>query len=235
MKITSVDSSKEKIGTLINAGSDINLGPSVLTIGGLQYTTESTLVVAMPALAESERYQVYAVQIAGVVSLVISQNENSVGPSGYNTWKLVGSFYSSVGSNFLQFANIKTKPFEDIEEAIDLDGNADFTTGEITVTRNGNQINIQTTRDLVFPSQSTAASTIGILPLWATPLQDQFNIYVNNGPSNIARANARNNRGFNVDFSNFDGSNSNETTDFGWAQLDYRVPGNTDKRNIEDL
>lgn len=95
MKTTSIVPSREKIGTLTQAGSDINLGPSVLTLGGLQYHTEATLVAALPTLAANNRYQIFAVLNAGNVELRISQNENSQGPTGFSTYKLVGSFYAN--------------------------------------------------------------------------------------------------------------------------------------------
>lgn len=107
----------DKIGTLSHSAGNIQMlaslsNPAYLTIGGQQYKITSTLVVALPAMSANTRYQVFAVQSGGVVSLVISQNENSVGPAGYNRWKLVGSLYSnglsSVG--FGSFVNITGVP-----------------------------------------------------------------------------------------------------------------------------
>lgn len=119
MRVTSVDKTKEKIGNLTPAGSNINMAPSVLTIGGLQYHTEATLVATMPALSPNSRYQIYAVLNAGNVELVISQLENSSGPAGYDVWKLVGSFYSNglepVG--FGSFVNITGVPRTDFFNA----------------------------------------------------------------------------------------------------------------------
>jgi hypothetical protein len=107
----------DKIGTLQHSAGNIQMiaslsNPAYLTIGGQQYKITSTLVVALPAMSANTRYQVYAVQSGGVVSLVISQNENSVGPAGYNRWKLVGSLYSNGMSPvaFGSFVNIKGAP-----------------------------------------------------------------------------------------------------------------------------
>ena len=70
----------DKIGQLSEAGGLISLAPSVLTIGGQQYST-SALTVAANLAAANSRYQIYAVENAGVVSLRVDSNENSVGPS----------------------------------------------------------------------------------------------------------------------------------------------------------
>lgn len=102
---------KEKIGTLTNLGASVQLAASKLTIGGQQYVT-STLTVAYPSLTAMTLYMIYAVQTAGVVSLVISQNFNSVGPSGYSSWKLVGAFYANgLGTpTFGSFVNLEGVP-----------------------------------------------------------------------------------------------------------------------------
>ena len=103
---------QDKIGALSHAGGNISMAPSILTIGGRQFETTSITSVALPSLAANNRYQVFAVNNAGTVELVISQNENSVGPAGWDAWKLVGSLYSnglsSVG--FGAFVNIKGSP-----------------------------------------------------------------------------------------------------------------------------
>lgn len=98
---------KEKIGTLTNLGASVQLGPSLLTIGGQQYRTTSNLTVAYPSLTANNLYMIYAVQTAGVVSIVISQNLNSVGPTGFSSWKLVGAFYSN-GLNSVAFGSFIT-------------------------------------------------------------------------------------------------------------------------------
>lgn len=103
---------QDKIGALSEAGGTISLAPSILTIGGRQLETTSLINVALPVMVANTRYQIFAVQSAGVVSLVISSNENSVGPAGEVAWKLVGSFYSdglsSVG--FGSFLTISEAP-----------------------------------------------------------------------------------------------------------------------------
>ncbi len=90
----------DKIGTLSHSAGSILMAasiasPAYLTIGGQQFKVTSQLSVALPSMTANTRYQVYAVQSAGVVSLIISTRENSQGPIGYSRWKLVGSLYSS--------------------------------------------------------------------------------------------------------------------------------------------
>lgn len=111
---------EDKIGALSYSSGNVLMtasptSPAYLTIGGQQYKITTQLSVALPSLSANSRYQVFAVQTAGVVSLVISTNENSTGPSGRSSWKLVGSFYSdgnaSVG--FGSFANIEGAPTAD--------------------------------------------------------------------------------------------------------------------------
>lgn len=111
MKVTSIYR-KDKVGTLTHGSGNINMASSILTIGGLQYDTEGARSVALPTMTANTRYQVYAVISGGDVILVISQNENSVGPSGYTSWKLVGSFYSNglLSVAFGSFVNIVGVP-----------------------------------------------------------------------------------------------------------------------------
>lgn len=103
---------EDKIGTLTNTGANITLGPSRLTIGGQQYSTNSNLIIAADLSAANTRFQVYATLNAGAVQLVISQNENSTGPTGHSTWKLVGSYYTNGLSpiGFGSFVNITGTP-----------------------------------------------------------------------------------------------------------------------------
>jgi hypothetical protein len=103
---------EDKIGALSHSSGNIFLAASRLTIGGQQYAT-SNLSVALPSMTANTRYQVFAVQSGGVVSLVISQNENSVGPAGYVSWKLVGSLYANEALSFGGFLNIKGVPSSD--------------------------------------------------------------------------------------------------------------------------
>lgn len=105
---------EDKIGKLSHSGGVINLSGSLLSIGGQQYSTIplSRTISSDVSLSANTRYQIYAVLVSGTVALRISANENSVGPTGFTAWELVGSFYanglSSVG--FGSFVNIKGAP-----------------------------------------------------------------------------------------------------------------------------
>lgn len=102
----------DKIGNLTHAGGTITIAPSIITVGGQQYRTTSPLsrpIVSDVVLAANSLYMVFAVLVSGVVELRISSNVNSVGPSGFAAWKLVGAFYSNGNSPiaFGSFVNIK--------------------------------------------------------------------------------------------------------------------------------
>ncbi len=89
----------DKIGALSHSSGVITLtstpaSPSWLTIGGQQYKITSNRTLAVSGTVANTLYMIYAVQTAGVVSLVQSTNVNSVGPAGYASWKLVGAFYA---------------------------------------------------------------------------------------------------------------------------------------------
>lgn len=102
----------DKIGTLSESSGTITMQASVLTIGGQQYNETSALTVAATLAAKNTRYQIYAVRSGGNTILVVSSNENSVGPAGYTAWKLVGSYYANGASTpaFGSFVNITGIP-----------------------------------------------------------------------------------------------------------------------------
>ncbi len=99
----------ENIGKLSYSSGVITLQPSRVTIGGQQYNT-GTLNMSLGSLSPAVRYQLYLVTVGGVIQLVKSTNENSVGPSGYSWWKLVGCFMSDGSSGFGAFMNINDTP-----------------------------------------------------------------------------------------------------------------------------
>ena len=87
----------DKIGTLSHSAGVISLTASRLTIGGQQYTTTSNItrtITTDVTLTANTLYMVYAIVSGGVVGLRVSINVNSVGPAGFNGWKLVGAFYA---------------------------------------------------------------------------------------------------------------------------------------------
>lgn len=106
----------DKIGSL-TGGASITMAassasPAWLTIGGQQYRITTSLAVTTVISSANTRYQVYAVLSGGVPVLVISANQNSVGPAGYTSWKLVASYYTNGSSPvaFGSFVNIEGAP-----------------------------------------------------------------------------------------------------------------------------
>ena len=95
---------RDKIGSLSHTSGIITLNAppgaflNAMTIGGQQYritTLSRTISTDVPALTASTRYQIFAVTVGGQPTLRISINENSVGPSGFGSWLLIGSFYTN--------------------------------------------------------------------------------------------------------------------------------------------
>lgn len=91
----------DKITSMTHSAGTLTLGAgSILTIGGQQYTLSSNVNVALPSLAASQLYMVYAIVTNGVVSIVSSTNFNSTGPTGALSYKLVGAYVSTVTATF---------------------------------------------------------------------------------------------------------------------------------------
>lgn len=114
---------KDKIGTLSHNAGIISLTASVLTIGGQQYETAviNRTITSDVTLAANSRYQVYAVLSGGIVSMRISTNENSVGPAGFNSWSLVGSFITTHTAAFGDFLLIDSK-FQNLVISVSTNG-----------------------------------------------------------------------------------------------------------------
>lgn len=104
----------EKIGTPSHTGGIISLAVSLIQIGGLWFRTQSLsrTISTDVTLVANTLYMVYAVLVGGVPQLRISTNLNSVGPTGFAAWKLVGAFYSDglVSPSFGSFVNISGTP-----------------------------------------------------------------------------------------------------------------------------
>lgn len=108
----------DKIGTLSHGAGAISLLPSILTIGGRQYRTQTlTRTIATDVtLIANTRYMIYATVIGGVVALRISNlvrssyllaNPNSelVGSFQAGDTALFGAFFNIVGIPKLQISN----------------------------------------------------------------------------------------------------------------------------------
>jgi hypothetical protein len=106
----------DKIGTLSHSSGTITMTGSsstYLTIGGQQYQVTSNLsrlISTDVTMAANTRYQIYAVVSGGALALRISANENSVGPAGFTSWKLVGSLMANQAATFASFLNIRGIP-----------------------------------------------------------------------------------------------------------------------------
>lgn len=102
---------EDSLGVLTQPASVVQLDGARITLGGQQYNFD-TVQESLPSLTSTTLYFVYAVLFSGSPALRISTNVNSVGPAGFNSWKLVGAFYSnglsSVG--FGSFVNIEGRP-----------------------------------------------------------------------------------------------------------------------------
>lgn len=86
---------------------------SVVTIGGQQYRLQSASSLTLSGLSAGSLYMVYAVTSGVSVVLVTSLNMNSVGPSGYSAWKLVGALYADSSTTLGSLVNIDGAPTTD--------------------------------------------------------------------------------------------------------------------------
>ncbi len=101
----------DKIGTLSHSSGTISLASSTLTIGGQQYTNSTSLnrlITSDVTMTANTLYMIYAVRNSGNTELRISTNFNSVGPTGFLSWKLVGAFYSNGVTGSIAFGSFIT-------------------------------------------------------------------------------------------------------------------------------
>jgi len=93
------------------SGGSLFLAESVVTLRDVnnipvqQFVTPS-LNVVLGSLAASRKYNIYVVAPGGVPQLVFDLSENSSGPAGFDSWKLVGAFFSSWDAVFGGFVRI---------------------------------------------------------------------------------------------------------------------------------
>jgi len=104
----------EKTGTLTHGGGIISLSPSTVNVGGVQVDTDalSRTISSDVTLVANTLYMIYVVLSGGAPVIRISTNVNSIGPSGFASWKLVGAFYSNgiTTPAFGSFVNITGAP-----------------------------------------------------------------------------------------------------------------------------
>lgn len=104
---------EDKIGNLSHNAGDIAMSassgsPAWLSIGGQQYRITSNLVRTITTdvtLTLQNLYYVYAVISGGIPVIRISTNVNSVGPSGFSSWLLIGAFYTNTAAAFNHFVS----------------------------------------------------------------------------------------------------------------------------------
>ena len=84
------------IGQVGISGTTFSLAPSVLTLGGQQYPTSSTLTLTLSPVSASTKYNIFAIQTSGVVSLVFTTLPS---PAGQTAYKLIYTFSTDASSN----------------------------------------------------------------------------------------------------------------------------------------
>ena len=96
---------EEKIGALSHLGGVITLQPSTVRVGGrmIRAGALSRTIATDVTLTANSLYMIFLVLVGGSPQLRISSNFNSVGPSGFAGWGLVGGFYSNGSSTFGSF------------------------------------------------------------------------------------------------------------------------------------
>lgn len=108
---------EDKIGAFSESGGTITMtastpSPAWLTIGGQQYKITASLsrtISTDVAMSTNTPYYVYAIVSSGTVQLRVSANNNDVGPSGFNSWKLLNTFTSNSSSLFGAFSSSLTR------------------------------------------------------------------------------------------------------------------------------
>ena len=84
------------IGQVGISGTTFSLAPSILTLGGQQYVTTSTLTLTLSPVIASTKYNIFAIQTSGVVSLVFT---TLAAPAGQTAYKLIYTFNTDAISN----------------------------------------------------------------------------------------------------------------------------------------
>lgn len=100
----------DKIGTISHSSGVISLQPSILTVGGQQFTT-GVLNYTITGLSASTKYNLFAVAVGATVSLVPSTNSITTGPTGYTKFLYLRSFMTNGSSAFGSFAGAIADPF----------------------------------------------------------------------------------------------------------------------------
>ena len=156
---------QDRIGTLSHSSGIVTLslpvGQSfnVITIGGQQYRTGSLqrTIATDVTLVANTLYMVFAVLSGGAVQLRISSNFNSLGPTGFAAWKLVGAFYSN-GRSAPAFGS--SLPIEGVPETSEI-GFDQTVSGGITSISNADAYWIRRGRE-IFVKGGFVAPAVGL-------------------------------------------------------------------------
>ena len=105
----------DSIGAVTIVGTTLTLAPSVLTCGGQQYITAS-LNLSLSGLSASTTYNIFAVSVSNVVSLVKDTNSAPVGYTAYKLVYVVSTDSNGVISNKNQWQPSKSYIVGDIVE-----------------------------------------------------------------------------------------------------------------------
>ena len=100
----------DKIGAISHSSGVISLQPSILTVGGQQFTT-GVLNYTITGLSASTKYNLFAVAVGATISLVPSTNSITTGPTGYTKFLYLRSFMTNGSSAFGSFAGAIADPF----------------------------------------------------------------------------------------------------------------------------
>lgn len=136
---------KEKLGQFTKTGNTtVQLSSSVITIGAKQYSSPNlTLDISSSGVggldtgtvSANTLYYVYTVVSSGNVALTASLGVNSIGPIGYDNWKLIGALITDHNSQIGSPVNIEGKPCSEdfVGGAVTIDGTTSAPTKGTTV------------------------------------------------------------------------------------------------------
>jgi len=187
---------------------------------------------------------VYDIDNATLLGSVTNDEDGDIQAHGDPSRRFVGEFQTTDSKNyrlifhfavstlngfFFDFDNVRVGPINLIpatyerSEIIDLTGSGDYTGGTISVRRVGNQVTIQSETALTHASLSTATSAAGVIPDWAIPEVNRFNVCVTD-TSLIYRCEVFSNGTFRSNYRNYSGTLQTQTTDNSFSSLSYSVP-----------
>ena len=109
------------------------------------------------------------------------------------------------------------------QETVDMTGSGSFTGGQLTITRIGDVVNISSSQTLTFASSSDIDSASGVVPDWALPRGNEFNLPAFNTSGAIYRCLIQSDGTINLRIFNFSGTSFAQTSDAGVFNVTYTV------------